>query len=119
MKIIKICCALIIISGCTKTITQPTPIGIDLGIKATSTSIVSVIETNNIVTATFAVTPGSKYSVQIIPFNSSTPTIKEGFTASTALVTRVYDLSTVKKLNYDIHLLDIQGNESKTPITIK
>ena len=118
MKIIKICCALIIISGCTKTITQP-PLAIDLGVKATSTSIVSVIQTNNIVTATFAVTPGSKYSVQIIPFNSSTPTIKEGFTAETTLVTKVYDLSTVKKLNYDIHLLDIQGNESKTPITIK
>ena len=118
MKIIKICCALIIISGCTKTITQP-PLAIDLGVKATSTSIVSVIQTNNIVTATFAVTPGSKYSVQIIPFNSSTPTIKEGFTAETTLVTKVYDLSTVKKINYDIHLLDIQGNESKTPITIK
>ena len=64
-------------------------------------------------------TIGSKYSVQIIPFGSETPSKKEGFTATESVTKKQYDLSDLSKKYYDIVFIDISGNEIKYPILIK
>lgn len=108
--------AVVFLAACTKVATPPTPL-IDLGVKATSTEISYIKQANNIVTAEFKTTVGSKYSVQIIPFGSDEPVIKQGFTADAELVTKIYDLSSLKKMDYDLILTDIKGVEIKYPIT--
>ena len=92
---------------------------IDLGNKSTSTAIKTISQTGNIVTAEFETTIGSKYSVQIIPFGSETPSKKEGFTATESVTKKVYDLSDLSKKDYDLIFIDISGNEVKYPIIIK
>jgi len=82
--------------SCTK-IDIPQPQVIDLGVKSTSTTIKSISQTGNIVTAEFETTIGSKYSVQIIPFGSETPSKKEGFTATESVTKKQYDLSDLSK----------------------
>lgn len=104
--------------SCTK-IDIPQPQVIDLGVKSTSTTIKSISQTGNIVTAEFETTVGSKYSVQIIPFGGETPSKKEGFTATESITKKVYDLSDLSKKYYDIVFIDISGNETKYPILIK
>jgi len=104
--------------SCTK-IDVPQPQVIDLGVKSTSTAIKSISQTGNIVTAEFETTIGSKYSVQIIPFGSETPSKKEGFTATESVTKKQYDLSDLSKKYYDIVFIDISGNEIKYPILIK
>jgi hypothetical protein len=104
--------------SCTK-IDVPQPQVIDLGVKSTSTAIKSISQTGNIVTAEFETTIGSKYSVQIIPFGSETPSKKEGFTATESVTKKQYDLSDLSKKYYDIVFIDISGNEVKYPILIK
>jgi hypothetical protein len=104
--------------SCTK-IDIPQPQVIDLGVKSTSTTIKSISQTGNIVTAEFETTIGSKYSVQIIPFGSETPSKKEGFTATESVTKKQYDLSDLSKKYYDIVFIDISGNEVKYPILIK
>ena len=104
--------------SCTK-IDIPQPQVIDLGVKSTSTTIKSISQTGNIVTAEFETTIGSKYSVQIIPFGSETPSKKEGFTATESVTKKQYDLSDLSKKYYDIVFIDISGNEIKYPILIK
>lgn len=95
----------------------PMPLVIDLGKESTSTSIKTVSQVDNVVTAKYQVTVGSKYSVQIIPFGSEEPVIKQGFTADAELVTKTYDLSSLKKMDYDLVLTDVKGVEIKYPIT--
>ena len=95
----------------------PAPQMIDLGKESASTSIKSLSKSGNIVTVDYQVTVGSKYSVQIIPFGSYEPAIKQGFTADAELVTKTYDLSSLKKMDYDLVLTDIKGVEIKYPIT--
>lgn len=107
---------IVLLAACTKVTTPPTPV-IDLGVKATSTEINYVKQINNVVTVEFKTTVGSKYSVQIIPFGSDEPAIKQGFTADAELVTKIYDLSSLKKMDYDLILTDIKGTEIKYPIT--
>ena len=109
----------IFLSACTKTIDTPTSPTIDLGVKSTSTSISNITQINNIVTVEFTVTQGSKYSVQITPFNSFTPTIKDGFTAMSNSVTKTYDLSKIAKSDYSLIFIDINGNETKRPLIVK
>jgi hypothetical protein len=92
---------------------------IDLGNTSTSTAIKSIAQTGNIVTAEFETTVGSKYSVQIIPFGSETPSKKEGFTATDVVTKKVFDLSTLDKKDYDLVFIDISGKEVKYPIVIK
>ncbi len=104
--------------SCTK-VDLPKPQVIDLGTKSTSTAIKSIIQTGNIVTAEFETTIGSKYSVQIIPFGSETPSKKEGFTASENITKKVYDLTDLSKKDYDLVFIDISGKEVKYPIVIK
>ena len=106
------------LAACTKI--APTPQQtIDLGVQSQATSIKSVVQTNNTVTAVFETTPGSKYSVQIVPFGSEKPSFKEGFTASDVTTQKIYNLSTLTKRDYDLIFIDISGNEVKYPIIIK
>jgi hypothetical protein len=104
--------------SCTK-VDLPKPQVIDLGTKSTSTAIKSITQTGNIVTAEFETTIGSKYSVQIIPFGSETPSKKEGFTASENITKKVYDLTDLSKKDSDLVFIDISGKEVKYPIVIK
>jgi hypothetical protein len=106
------------LAACTKI--APTPQQtIDLGVQAQATGIKSIVQTNNTVTAVFETTPGSKYSVQVIPFGSDKPSFKEGFTASDATTQKIYNLSTLTKSDYDLIFIDISGKEAKYPIVIK
>ena len=107
------------LAACTKITPVPTPAPIDLGVKSTSTSIKSIYQVGNTVTAEFETTVGSKYSVQIIPFGSDEPVKKEGFTAMDITTKKVYDLSTLAKKDYDLIFIDIGGKEIKYPIIIK
>lgn len=104
--------------SCRKVDLPPVQI-IDLGNQSTSTAIKSIAQKGNIVTAEFETTVGSKYSVQIIPFGSETPSKKEGFTATESVTTKVYDLSDLTKKDYDLVFIDISGKEVKYPIVIK
>ena len=104
--------------ACTKI--APTPQQtIDLGVQSQATSIKSIVQTNNTVTAVFETTPGAKYSVQVIPFGSEKPAFKEGFTASDVTTQKIYNLSTLTKSDYDLIFIDISGKEIKYPIVIK
>ena len=104
--------------ACTKIAPTPQPT-IDLGVQSQATSIKSIVQTNNTVTAVFETTPGAKYSVQIVPFGSEKPSFKEGFTASDATTQKIYNLSTLTKSDYDLIFIDISGKEIKYPIVIK
>lgn len=107
---------LFVVYSCTK-VDIPTPQVIDLGKVSTTTTIKNISKSGNIVTVDYQVTVGSKYSVQIIPFGSEEPAIKQGFTADAELVRKTYDLSSLKKMDYDLVLTDIKGVEIKYPIT--
>ena len=104
--------------GCRK-IDLPAPQVIDLGVQSQSTSVKSIIQSGNIVTAEFETTVGSKYSVQIVPFGSDEPSKKDGFTAESTITKKVYDLSGLKKMDYDLIFIDISGKEVKYPLIIK
>jgi hypothetical protein len=108
----------IFLTACTKVVQPPFPV-IDLGVKAQSTAIKSISQAGNIITGEFETTIGSKYSVQIIPFGSSQPVKKEGFTATETTTRRVYNLSDLAKKDYDLIFIDISGKEVKYPIIIK
>ena len=108
----------IFLTACTKIVQPPSPV-IDLGVKAESTAIKSISQAGNTVTAEFETTIGSKYSVQIIPFGSSQPAKKEGFTATETTTQRIYNLSDLAKKDYDLIFIDINGKEVKYPIIIK
>jgi hypothetical protein len=108
----------IVLISCRKV--EPVPFQvIDLGTQSTSTSIKSIVQNGNTVSAQFATTPGSKYSVQIIPFGSEEPAKKEGFTAKDTLTVKSYDLTGLAKKHYDFIFIDISGKEVKFPIVIK
>ena len=106
------------LAACTKIAPVPQPT-IDLGVQSQATGIKSIVQTNNTVTAVFETTPGSKYSVQVVPFGSEKPSFKEGFTASDITTQKIYDLSTLTKSDYDLIFIDISGKEVKYPIVIK
>ena len=106
------------LAACTKIAHTPQQV-MDLGVKSTSTSIKSISQTGNIVTAEFETTIGSKYSVQIIPFGSEEPVKKEGFTATETITRKIYNLSDLAKKDYDLIFIDINGKEVKYPLIIK
>ena len=106
------------LSTCTKIDVPRTPT-IDLGVTSQSTGIKSIAQTNNTVTAIFETTPGSKYSVQIVPFGKDEPIRKEGFTATDTNTKKIYNLSDLAKSDYDLIFIDISGKEVKHPIIIK
>ena len=92
---------------------------IDLGKASTATSIKSIGQAGNVITAEFVTTPGAKYSVQVIPFGIDEAVKTEGFTATDTLTKKVYDLSALPKKDYDLIFIDIAGKEVKYPIIIK
>ncbi len=104
--------------ACTKIAHTPQQV-IDLGVVAASTSIKSINQVGNVVTAKFETTIGAKYSVQVIPFGSEQPIVKEGFTASQTITEKVYNLSNLPKRDYDLIFIDVSGNEAKYPLIIK
>jgi hypothetical protein len=106
------------VTACRKIEVPPTPT-IDLGVVSQSTSIKSITQSGNVVTAEFETTPEAKYSVQIVPFGNDEPVKKDGFTASNTVTKKVYDLSSLKKMDYDLILIDISGKEIKYPLVIK
>ena len=106
------------LAACTKIATPPTPT-IDLGVVSQSTSIKAISQVNNVITAEFETTPGAKYSVQIVPFGSEEPAKKDGFTADNTITRKVYDLSSLKRMDYDLIFIDISGKEIKYPLIIK
>lgn len=109
---------LLYITGCTKIEVQP-PIVIDLGKKSESTAIKQISIVENIVSAKFQTTSGAKYSVQVLPFGSDEPVMKDGFTATDTITSKIYNLKALPKQDYDVIFIDIQGKEIKYPITIK
>ena len=107
-----------VVYSCTKIeLEEPTPI--NLGVQSTSTSIKSITQSGNIVTAEFATTVGAKYSVLIVPFGKEEPVKKEGFTATEEVTKKVFDLKQLAKQDYDLIFIDINGKEVKHPIIIK
>jgi hypothetical protein len=107
-----------VIYSCTKVeLEEPTPI--NLGVQSTSTSIKSITQSGNIITAEFATTVGAKYSVLIVPFGKEEPVKKEGFTATEEVTKKVFDLKQLAKQDYDLIFIDINGKEVKHPIIIK
>ena len=106
------------LTACTK-IDVPRVPTIDLGVTSESTSIKSIVQVNNTVTAVFETTPGAKYSVQIVPFGKDEPIKKEGFTADDVTTKKIYNLSDLAKSDYDLIFIDISGKEVKHPIIIK
>jgi hypothetical protein len=111
--------SVLFLAACTKITPVPTPASIDLGVKSTSTSIKSISQVGNTITAEFETTVGAKYSVQIVPFGKDEPVRKDGFTAMDITTKKVYDLSTLVKKDYDLIFIDISGKETKYPIIIK
>jgi hypothetical protein len=92
---------------------------INLGVQSTSTSIKSITQSGNIITAEFSTTVGAKYSVLIIPFGKEEPVKKEGFTATEETTKKVINLTSLSKQDYDLIFIDINGKEVKHPIVIK
>ena len=110
---------LLLIVGCTKVDIQPVqPEVIDLGNNPISTSISRISRSENTIFVEFNVTPGAKYSVQFIPFNSDEPSKIEGFTADNEIVTKTYDLSSLKRMDYNMIFIDVKGNETKYPVQV-
>jgi len=106
------------LNGCTKIEIQPIPV-VDLGKKSTSTAIKTISVVDNVVSVKFQTTAGAKYSVQVLPFGSDEPSVKDGFTASDSITSKTYNLKTLSKRDYDLIFIDVDGNEVKYPITIK
>jgi len=111
--------SVLFLAACTKIAPVPSPPPIDLGVKSNSTSIKSIYQAGNVVTAEFETTVGAKYSVQIVPFGKDEPVKKDGFTATDITTKKVYDLSTLAKKDYDLIFIDISGKETKYPLIIK
>ena len=110
--------ATLVVISCRKV--EPVPFQvIDLGTQSTSTSIKSIVQNGNTITAEFATTPGSKYSVQLVPFGTEEPAKKEGFTAKDTLTVKTYDLTNLPKKDYDFIFIDVSGKEVKYPFIIK
>jgi hypothetical protein len=110
---------IVTVISCTK-VDMPAPQVIDLGKEATSTSIVSLSTAlvSAKVDVTLNVTPGAKYSIQLINLNGDVKKAT-GFTADNALVIKTLDYSDVNSGDYALVLIDISGKEYKRSITIK
>lgn len=105
------------ILACTKV---DQSISINLGKEATSTAItnLSTAVTTGDVTITMSVTPGAKYSIQLIDLKGDVKS-SIGFTADKELVTKQLNYSDVNSGDYTVVLIDISGREYKRSLTIK
>jgi len=109
---------LIVLVGCRKYDEISPSNTINLGVESKSTSIVSVINSEDIVSITYNLTVGSKYSLQVIPFGHESAIKTFGFTAETSSQSKMYDLTSLPKGDYDLILIDIRGHEIKRPIVL-
>ena len=108
---------IVAVIACTKVVSTPV---IELGEKATATKINSVYPpiTTGKVIANLSVTPGSKYSLQLINLAGDVKYVT-GFTADKELIVKELDYSDVKSGDYTVVLIDIFGTEYKQNLTIK
>lgn len=103
--------------ACKKMNVAPKPI--DLGVKSTTMSYVAPpTVTNNTLSATINVTPGAKYSLQLIDFNGDV-VAKQGIAADEIKEILTLDVSKVEAGSYDVILINTDGQELKNPIIIK
>jgi hypothetical protein len=108
---------IILMIACSKVVSTPT---IELGKEATSTTINSVTPpvSSGKVIANITVTPGAKYSLQLIDMKGDVKSAT-GFTADKYLIIKELDYSDVNSGDYTVTLIDISGKEYKRNITIK
>lgn len=108
---------IVAVIACTKVVSTPV---IELGEKATATKINSIYPpiTTGKVIANLSVTPGSKYSLQLINLAGDVKYVT-GFTADKELIIKELDYSDVKSGDYSVVLIDIFGTEYKQNLTIK
>lgn len=104
--------------SCTK-VPLPTPT-INLGNVPTATAIskVTPIISNGNVTVDMNVTSGAKYSLQVTDLLDNEVKVF-GFTADKDIYSKQLDLTSLKNGDYNLVLIDITGNETKTNIIIK
>lgn len=108
---------IILVIACSKVVSTPV---IELGKQATSTKINDVtppISTGKVI-ASITVTPGSKYSLQLIDLKGDVKSAT-GFTADKELIVKELDYSDINSGDYTVTLIDIFGTEYKRNITIK
>ena len=108
---------IILVIACSKVVSTPV---IELGKQATSTTINSVnppVSTGKVI-ASMTVTPGAKYSLQLIDLKGDVKSAT-GFVADKDLVIKELDYSDVNSGDYTVTLIDISGTEYKRNITIK
>lgn len=108
---------IILVIACSKVVSTPV---IELGKQATSTKINDVtppISTGKVI-ASMTVTPGAKYSLQLIDLKGDVK-YATGFTADKELIIKELDYSDVNSGDYTVTLIDIFGTEYKRNITIK
>lgn len=93
---------------------------IDLGKQSTATAIakLSTPVTKGEVEVTMNVTPGAKYSLQLIDLKGDVKSAT-GFTADNSVVIKKLNYSDVNSGDYSITLIDISGKEYKRSLTIK
>lgn len=118
MKKIAVLLTLAFLSSCQKI--NYTPVNIDLGVVAKTTSIAKLypVVSNGQVTVELNVTAGAKYSLQITDLLENE--IKTfGFTADNDIYIRKLDLTGLKNGDYNLVLIDISGKESRTNLIIK
>jgi hypothetical protein len=109
--------SILVLIACTKVASTPV---IELGAQAKMTQINSVtppISTGKVI-ANLSVTPGAKYSIQLIDLKGDVKSAT-GFTADKDLVIKELDYSDVNSGDYSVALIDISGKEYKRNITIK
>lgn len=105
------------IDSCRKSDYIPAP-KIDLGKVSTIMNLTSKPTAENKYTLEANVTPGSKYSFQII--NLKGDVIKsQGLVADQETEIVILDVSKVSSGVYDLIFIDTKGNELKYPIVIK
>lgn len=109
--------SILVLISCTKVASTPT---IELGAQAKVTQINSVnppISTGKVI-ANLSVTPGAKYSIQLIDLKGDVKSAT-GFTADKDLIIKELDYSDINSGDYAVTLIDIFGKEYKRQITIK
>lgn len=109
--------SILLLIACTKVASTPV---IELGVHAKVTQINSVnppISTGKVI-ANLSVTPGAKYSLQLIDLKGDVKSVT-GFTADKDLIIKELDYSDVNSGDYIVTLVDIFGREYKRNITIK
>lgn len=109
---------IVLLIACRKVVDE-TPV-IDLGKQSTATAItkLSTPITTGEVEITMNVTPGAKYSLQLIDLKGDVKSAT-GFTADNSVVIKKLNYSDVNSGDYSITLIDVSGKEYKRSLTIK